>query len=80
MPQVQIVKFMYFKPSGKYYSDGEWEVPADLPMHEIFFEARKKLNAGDRPGLTPGGTRFHCVVSAPGHIHDHPMLWVGDIT
>ena len=76
----QIVNFMYFKPSGKYYSEGEWQVPGDKPMHEIFIEARKKLDDGDTPGLKPGGTRFHCVISAPGHIHDHPMLWIGDIT
>lgn len=53
------VKLVYFKKTGKYYGEGEWDVPhrhADRPamFHECLEEVGILLNNGIRPGLVNG--------------------------
>lgn len=44
------VKLTYFKPSGKYYSEGEYETPFKT-FHQIIDQVRASLFAGSNPGL-----------------------------
>lgn len=45
------VKLTYFKPSGKYYSEGECEIRTSM-FHLMVAEVSRMLNNGDCPGLT----------------------------
>lgn len=42
-----------FKPSGKYYTTGEYESSCEH-MYEVFDEVRDRALAGDIPGLVSG--------------------------
>ncbi len=44
------VKLTYFKPSGKYYSEGEYQTGQDA-FWKIVDEVYRKLTHGDNPGL-----------------------------
>lgn len=49
------IKLVYFKETGKYYSEGELNIPRrDLTFHEGLNILQDKLNAGERPGLVDG--------------------------
>lgn len=69
------VELTYFKPSGKYYTDGEYRsTKADLDdiWDEVRgFEAERKL-----PGLVKGAHGYLILVNVPGHPHEHPKLIV----
>lgn len=45
-----LVKLTYYKPSGKYYSDGHY-VTKQTTFHRILDEIYDKLISGDNPGL-----------------------------
>jgi hypothetical protein len=67
------VKLTYFKPSGKFYSEGEY----DSNKKEIFeiAEEVRGLMGKELPGLVNGGGKdFSVLVSVPTHPHDHPIL------
>ena len=65
-------KLTYFKETGKYYSEGEYDSSED-ELYKIWREVRKMQREGTLPGLTPG-SKFHVLVKVPGHPHDHPTL------
>ena len=47
------VKFVYFKESGKYYSEGALDFPY-APFYDICTKVREMLKRGERPGLIDG--------------------------
>lgn len=51
------VKLTYFKRSGKYYSEGEFETENQW-LHEITDEVRKMRADGKLPGLSGPGLDF----------------------
>ena len=71
------VKLTYFKCSGKYYSEGEYESSREHPF-EIFLEAREMLNRRKRPGLVDGENEFFVVVDLPDHPSGYPCLIAPD--
>ena len=75
----QTVKLQYFKQSGKYYSDGEFEVDESKEMFHIFEIVRNLSERGRLPGLIEGHSSFHVLVRAPGHRNDYPALILGDV-
>lgn len=64
------VHLTYFKCTGKYYTDGEYETNLES-LHEIWNEVRQ-LNPA--PGLASDGAEFFVLVNVPGHVHEHPKL------
>ena len=74
----QKVTFQYFKPSGKYYAEGEMVVDDSQPMFRIFEMAHNLVNRRRCPGLIDNHSQFYAVVEAPGHEHDHPALIIPD--
>lgn len=55
------VKLTYFKPSGKFYADGEYETTANhLAM--VCDEVREKMRAQTLPGLIKGHSAFDVLV------------------
>lgn len=67
------VKLTYFKPSGKYYSEGEYETQKQH-VFEIFEEVRARSNDGQHPGLMPGMKTFTILVDPVGHPQGYPAL------
>lgn len=49
-----LVKFQYFKDSGKYYSEGEHFFADHLPFHDAVERSKDLLKRGVRPGLIDG--------------------------
>lgn len=72
MNQIQ-VHLQYFKHTGKYYADGEMEVPGDMAMYEIFKLVRKRQREGNLPGVNRPGD-YYIVVDVPAHPHNHPAI------
>ena len=69
------VQLTYFKPSGKYYSTGDYDTDREW-MFEIFEEVRELRDAGNLPHLVKGSKEFHILVEVPGHPHAYPALIV----
>lgn len=67
------VKLTYFKESGKYYSDGEYDTKIKN-LFDIWDEVRQMLDSGIRPGLCDGANEFIVSVDVPDHEHNHPKL------
>lgn len=67
------VKLTYFKETGKYYSEGEYETLKEH-MFEIFREVRGRKIQGCLPGLIQGTNEFIVLIEVPDHPHDHPHL------
>lgn len=67
------VKIMYFKPSGKYYSSGEYETVHDA-LYRVLSEVEEMFKAGNNPGLIDFAmqrNRFDAVVE----VFDVPHLF-----
>lgn len=63
----------YFRPSGKWYSEGEYTTEQkDLWM--IWAEVEGMLVAGRLPGLVDGAKQYIVSVDVPEHPHRHPNL------
>lgn len=69
------VLLTYFKPGGKYYSDGSYETDKEH-LHDIFEEVRLMHSASALPDLSTGGKGgwYHVLVSVPEHEYNHPHL------
>ena len=69
------VNLIYFKPSGKYGYEGEYETN-HKPLYEVFEEVRQMQLDGKLPGLIEGPwhTSFHVLIDVPEHEHNHPHL------
>ena len=86
-----LVKLTYFKPSGKYYSSGEYETKvADRPLgfprdfmgpalFEIWEEVARIKNEGRLPDLIEGHSNFTVLIDVPDHPHRHPHIIYGEI-
>ena len=70
-----IVTLQYFKPSGKYYSEGEIAFPIDTPMWRVS-EVVKELQAdGELPDLVPnGGSSFDIYIKADDLKYGYPII------
>lgn len=68
-----IVKLTYFKPSGKYYSNGEYETTKEH-MFDIFDEVNDLLTNKKLPGLVEGHSLFNVLIDVPRHPNNHPHL------
>lgn len=66
------VKLTYFKESGKYYSEGNYQTEK-TDLFEIFREVRDKVERGRLPGLCDGA-KFTTLIAVPGHPHEYPHL------
>ena len=83
------VTFVYFKDTGKYYSEGEVSVPYEppydkdsdapepVPFWEILERVRGMLRAGIRPGLIDGQD-FHTLVTIYTEFGPLSYLYVRD--
>lgn len=67
------VKLTYFKYSGKYYSNGEYDSDKEF-IYQIIDEVSQKVNLGRLPGLVEGANEFIVLVEVPDHEHNHPTL------
>lgn len=55
------IKLTYFKASGKYYCDGEYETSQEYPFQ--IYEEVKSWNNGKLPGLSTGKWEGHILIS-----------------
>lgn len=67
------VKLDYFKQSGKFYGDGEYETQETV-LFRIWDEVEDKRNLGVLPGLAEGHSRFIVSIDVPEHELNHPHL------
>ena len=67
------VQLTYFKDTGKYYAEGEYETRQSA-LFEIWVEVKEMLRKGKRPGLVNGQNEFYVLINVPEHRHDHPRL------
>lgn len=67
------VELTYFKPSGKYYSSGEYDTDPK-PLFRIFEEVADKARTRNLPGLMVGHSEFIVLVEVPEHEHAYPCL------
>lgn len=67
------VELSYFKLSGKWYTDAEYQT-GDKPLREIWEEIINKLRANDPPGLFNWHNDFMVLVNVPQHEHAHPII------
>lgn len=72
--QIQ-VKLTYFKPNGKFYTQGDfWMKGEGVRLDEIFDLVEQKAIAYKLPGLKEGHSDFVVLVDVPHHPHNHPHL------
>lgn len=64
----------YFKPNGKYYSNGELELTSALPLWMIWEKVAQLASSKTLPGLAEGHSDFIILVEVPDHPHNHPTL------
>lgn len=67
----------YFKPSGKYYSTGEY-ITQKSHMYEVFDEFRAMLQRGERPGLVDGHSGFTAILNCDEHPMGYPAMFTGE--
>ena len=70
------VNLTYFRPRGKYYTEGSYETE-HKPITSIFQEVEDMMKEGHRPGLVscpPGENSYLVLVEVPDHEHSHPFL------
>jgi hypothetical protein len=60
------VKLTYFKPSGKYYSEGEYRTEKS-ELLDIWDEVKQMRDEARLPGLCRGHSPFIVSVDVPGH-------------
>lgn len=72
MPEYK-VELEYFKPSGKWYADGEY-ISNQEHLFQIWGEIEEMFANRKRPGLIDGKQGFITLVNVPSHPHAHPHL------
>ena len=82
------VVLTYFRASGKYYGDAEFESTKNSivdgigendqshpPLFHVWAEVQEMRDTGRLPGLIlNSGKDFIILISVPEHQHDHPRL------
>lgn len=66
------IKLTYFKPSGKWYTDGVFTSKLEY-MYEIFDHVRDLRNTSKLPGLGSGSWDGYILVTSD----DHPCAYPG---
>jgi hypothetical protein len=69
------VLLTHFKPSGKYYTHGEYETDK-TELFAIHQQVAGFAQHNMLPGLAPDHSDFFTLVGVPDHPHDHPHLVV----
>lgn len=72
------VKLTYYKSSGKFYSEGEYESSKEY-LFEIWHEVRTMLEEENLPGLIKGHSQYIVQVEVPGHLYEHPHIVIPEI-
>jgi hypothetical protein len=67
------IKITYYKDSGKYYSEGEVDLPETVAFHEAIEIMKNKFIKGERPGLIDG-SGFHALVTV--FTEFGPLSWL----
>lgn len=67
------VKLTYFKSSGKYYTDGEYETK-ETELYLIYREVRELKRMGKLPGLAEGHSDFFVLAEVPDYPQAYPHL------
>jgi hypothetical protein len=73
--KAKLTYFRAFPSFGKYYSEGELEVP----MKDLFLiwnDVRELAKLRRLPGLVENHSEYFVLVEVPDHPHDHPYLIV----
>lgn len=65
-----LVKLNYFKPSGKWYSEGTYTTKEQF-LYMIWEEIRLKMWNKELPGLSKGHDSYIVLVEVPEHPHNH---------
>lgn len=65
-----IVELVYYKKTGKYYSEGKYRTEAEL-LSDIWKEIQEFEK---HPGLGGRWTEGYIQVDVPYHPHNHPRL------
>ena len=68
------VKLTYFKWSGKYYTNGQYDTKL-TSLLDIWNEVVHKQEAGHLPGLAQEAREFLILVRVPTHPHNHPHIF-----
>ena len=68
------VELIYFKPTGKYYSEGALEVADDLSLYAIWSIIGTMRHQQTLPGLVSHHSPYHILINVPEHEHAHPYL------
>jgi len=76
MNQKYKVKLTYFKPTGKYYTEGEYETEKKW-MFEISDEVRQMANTQTLPGIN-GNEWFILIQPEENHPNSYPCLIIPD--
>lgn len=63
----------YFRSSGKWYSEGEYETEKTV-LYEIWEEVALMENVRRLPGLVEGHGAYYVTINVPEHPHNHPHL------
>ena len=67
------VNLIYFKPNGKFYSEGSFETE-ERHLFEIWNEVDVLVRTKTLPGLTEGAGGYIVLIDVPEHPHNHPHL------
>lgn len=67
------VKLTYFKLSGKYYHNDEYDT-SEIDLWKIWNEVEEMLLQGRLPGLVDGAKKFMVLVDVPEHKFNHPHI------
>ena len=68
------VELDYFKPTGKWYTCGEFQVPGHMEMFQIHNNVANMRDLGKLPGLQSGLWYGVILVNVPGHRNNFPHL------
>jgi len=67
------VDLTYFKPSGKYYGEGQYETKEPV-LYKIWEEVDDMQRQRQLPGLIAGSHGWIISIDVPDHEHRHPRL------
>ena len=72
----QLIKVQYFKPSGKFYGDGEYHTEMKQGFG-VIAEFELMLKQGTRPGLVDGHSGYTAVIDCSLHPTGYPAMFPG---
>ena len=69
------VNLIYFKRTGKFYSEGTYETK-ETNLGNIWEEVSTMRNNKNLPGLVVGCSDFIVSIDVPDHPYNHPHLFI----